>query len=74
MRELARRRHASEDPERLKEITSKAGRVSWKKMTEEERQARIAKMIAARRHKASGRQTGEPKQSAGRQKVKSKRK
>jgi hypothetical protein len=65
MRELAKRRHASEDPERLREITSNAGRVSWKKMTEPERQARIAKMVAARRKRASGRKTEKPKQSAG---------
>jgi hypothetical protein len=66
MRELAKRRHASEDPARLKEITSQAGRVSWKKLTEEEQQARIAKMIAARRKKADRKSdAGQSGQSPG---------
>jgi hypothetical protein len=51
MRQLVQHRHAMEDPELLREIVSKAGRASWEALTEEERQARIAKMVAARQKK-----------------------
>ena len=65
MRELAKRRHATESPERLKEITSKAGRVSWEKLSEQERQARIAKMVAARLKIIADKKKTGSKQSAG---------
>jgi hypothetical protein len=63
MRELAKRRHAKEHPERLREITAKAGRVSWNKMTEQEREARIAKMVAGRRKRATPKATAKAEQT-----------
>jgi len=49
MRQLAKHQHATEDKEQRKQIMAKAGKVSWRKLTEEERQARIARMVAGRR-------------------------
>jgi hypothetical protein len=53
MRQLARHRVEQErkDPkarQRRKEIVAKAGQASWDKLTKAEREARIARMVAAR--------------------------
>ena len=61
MRQLARHRHqqARQDPalhEHLQQIVSKAGRASWDKLTPAERDARIARMVAARQKKAGRKQ------------------
>ena len=52
MRELARHRHKHEDPERLRQIVSDAGKASWAKLTPAERAACAAHMRAGRKSKA----------------------
>jgi hypothetical protein len=56
MRQLAKRRvekerQILESRQRRKEIVTKAGHASWDKLTEQERQVRIAKMVAGRQRK-----------------------
>jgi len=56
MRQLAKHRvekerHNPESRQRRQEIVTKAGHASWDQLTEQEREARIAKMVAARQKK-----------------------
>jgi hypothetical protein len=49
MRQLAKHRHQHEDKARTKAIMSKAGKASWQKLSQAERKARLARMVAGRR-------------------------
>jgi hypothetical protein len=70
MRQLAKRRVEKErqNPEsrrRRQEIVEKAGRASWNRLNEDERRARIEKMVAARQKRVAPKAIARADQTPG---------